>query len=107
MANVGRKLGVSISAFLQKADISPESFAAKLGYTVKDAWKIIEGKLILPPVELDRIAAVLGTTKGDLMTFESEEMVPELQYLKEFSNLDNLDRILDLMDEYVECRECI
>ncbi|MBQ0065755.1 MAG: hypothetical protein KBT48_08305 [Firmicutes bacterium] len=107
MANVGRKLGVNISVFLQKANISPEIFASKLGYSVKDAWRIIEGKVIVPPIELDRITNILGTTKADLMTYEADYKVPELQYMKEFSNPDNLDKILDLMDEYVECRECV
>lgn len=107
MANVGRKLGVNISVFLQKANISPEIFASKLGYSVKDAWRIIEGKVIVPPIELDRITNILGTTKTDLMTYEADYKVPELQYMKEFSNPDNLDKILDLMDEYVECRECV
>ena len=107
MANVGRKLGVNISVFLQKANISPEIFASKLGYSVKDAWRIIEGKVIVPPVELDRITNILGTTKAELMTYEADYKVPELQYMKEFSNPDNLDKILDLMDEYVECRECV
>ena len=78
MANVGRKLGVNISTRMLEADISLDSFAKHLGYSMKDVWNVIEGKVIIPPVELDKMASLL-----------------------------NLDRILDLMDEYVELREVV
>ena len=63
--------------------------------------------MILSPSELDKIADLLGTTKEHLMEQRSDVNVPELQYMKEFSNPNNLDRIIDLMDEYVECLEAI
>ena len=106
MANVGRKLGVNIRALLE-ANISLDSFAEHLGYSIKDVWNIIEGKIIVPPIELERISKLLGTTKEDLLNNKTDSLVPDLQYMKEFSNLDNLDKILDLMDEYVELIEAI
>ena len=56
MANVGRKLGVNIRTCMQEANISLDSFAKHLGYSIKDVWNVIEGKVIIPPVELDKIA---------------------------------------------------
>lgn len=90
-----------------EADISLGNFAKHLGYSIKDVWNVIEGKVIILPVELEKIASFLGTTKGELINRESDSLVPDLQYMKEFSNLDNLDRILNLMDEYVELREVV
>lgn len=107
MANLGRKLGVNISTCMLEANISLDSFAKHLGYSIKDVWNIIEGKVIISPAELDKIASILNTTKSDLINHESDSLVPDLQYMKEFSNPDNLDRILDLMDEYVELREVV
>lgn len=78
-----------------------------MGYSIKDVWNVIEGKVIIPPVELEKIAGLLETTKSELINCESDTLVPDLQYMKEFSNHDNLDRILDLMDEYVELREVV
>ena len=52
MANVGRKLGVIISTRMLEADISLDSFAKHWGYSMKDVWTVIEGKVIIPPVEL-------------------------------------------------------
>ena len=107
MANVGRKLGVNIRTCMQEANISLDSFAKHLGYSIKDVWNVIEGKVIIPPVELDKIAGLLKTTKNELINRKSDTLVPDLQYMKEFSNPDNLDKILNLMDEYVELREAM
>lgn len=107
MANVGRKLGVNIRTCMLEANISLDSFAKHLGYSIKDVWNVIEGKVIIPPIELDKIASLLGTTKSDLINRKSDSLISDLQYMKEFSNPDNLDKILDLMDEYVELREAV
>ena len=107
MANIGRKLGVNIYALMQNSGISREDFAKKLEYTYRDVCRIIEGKLMLPPMEISKIAEVLGTTKQELLHYEAEGFVPELQYMKEFNNAENLDLILDLLDEYVELKEAM
>ena len=107
MTNIGRRLGVNIRTCMLEAKISLDNFAEHLGYSIKDVWNVIEGKVIIPPVELEKIARFLGTTKSELINRESDSLVPDLQYMKEFSNPDNLNRILDLMDEYVELREMV
>lgn len=105
MAKVGRKLGANIFTFMQNSGISREDFAKLLDYTYRDVCRVIEGKLVLPPVELARVASVLGITKKELISGEAYGVVPELQYMKQFDNAENLDRILDLLDEYVELKE--
>ena len=67
----------------------------------------MEGKKFLPPSEIDKIAAVLGITKAELTNYHVDSLVPELEYTKKFSAPEHLDIILDLVDEYVECRECV
>lgn len=105
MTNVGRKLGANIRSYMLESDISLDSFAGHLGYSMKDVWNVIEGKVVVPPIELEKIAKYLNTTKDKLINRGSDTLVPDLQYMKKFSNPDNLDRILDLMDEYVELKE--
>ena len=63
MANLGRKLGVNIMTSMQTSKVDLDSFAEQLGYSVKDVWNIIEGKVVIPPSDLERIASLLGTTK--------------------------------------------
>lgn len=105
MANVGRKLGVNIFMLMQNSGISREELAEKLNYTYRNMCRILEGKLILPPVEIGKIAELFGKTKKELLSYETDRFIPELQYLKQFSNTDNLDKILDLFDDYVELKE--
>ncbi|MCR5796736.1 MAG: helix-turn-helix domain-containing protein [Eubacterium sp.] len=107
MANLYRKIGVNVYTFMQKAKLTPEELADRMSYSLKDIWNIIEGKVMIPPIEIDRIASMLGVSKEDLVSHESEQLVPNLEFMKEFSNPDSLDKVLDLMDEYVEIREAI
>lgn len=105
MANNRRKLGVNIYTSMQHAGISCKDFAEKLNYSYRDMRKIIEGRLMLPPAEIKKIADALNMKKSDLLHCENERVVPELQYMKEFSDPDNLDIILDILDDYVEIKE--
>ncbi len=107
MANLYRKIGVNVYTFMQKAKLTPEELAKRMSYSLKDVWNVIEGKVMIPPAEINKLASMLGVTKEALVTNEPERLVPNLEFMKEFSNPDSLDRVLDLMDEYVEIREAI
>lgn len=107
MANLGRNLGVNIRMCMLESGISLNDFAECLGYSIKDVWNIIDGKVIIPPAELEKIASILKTTKSELINRKSNSLDPDLQYMKEFGNLDNMNIILDLMDEYVELKEVV
>ncbi len=105
MANVGRKLGVNIFTLMQNSGISREELAEKMNYTYRDMCRILEGKLMLTPKEIEKIASFFGKTKNELLNCEADMIVPELQYMKEFDNTEHLDKILDLLDDYVELKE--
>lgn len=105
MDNVGRKIGVNIFTLMQNAGMSREDLAEKLNYSYRDMCRILEGKLMLPPVEVKKIAECFGITKQELLHYEADRFVPELQYVREFSDINNLDKILDLLDEYVYLKE--
>lgn len=107
MENLRRKIGANIYELMQLNQVSISALAIKLGYKEKDIRNVIEGKVIVPTSALEKIATVLGTTKNSLVNCKPHCSVPELQYMKEFSNPEHLDKIIDLMDEYVECREAI
>lgn len=59
MANTGRKIGVNIFTLMQNAGISREDLAEKLNYSYRDMCRILEGKLMLPPAEVRKIAEFL------------------------------------------------
>lgn len=107
MVNTGRKIGVNIFTLMHNTGINREELAEKLNYSYRDMCRILEGKLMLSPVEAKRIAEVFGITKKELLHYESDKFVPELQYIKGFSDTNNLDKILDLLDEYVDLKEAM
>lgn len=102
-----RNIGMGLYSVLQKNGISFEEAAARIGYSLRDTIRIIEGKLFLSPVELNRIADIFNTTSDYLLKYKPESscLVPELEYNKEFTHEDNLYKILDLLDEYIEIKE--
>ena len=107
MANIGRKLGVNIFTVMQNSGISREELAQRLQCSYREVCRILEGKIMLPPRRIAEIANVLGTTKHDLLNLEADKAVPELEYMKEFTDLENLDTVLDLIDEYIDLKEAI
>ena len=107
MANLYRRIGANVCTFMQKAELTPEALAEKMSYSLKDVWNVIEGKVMIPPVEIKRLASILGLSGEDLVNNEPERLAPNLEFMKEFSNPESLDKVLDLMDEYVEIREAI
>lgn len=107
MANLYRKIGANVFTFMKKAKLTPEALAEKMSYSQKDIWNVIEGKVMIPPVEIERLALMLDVSGGDLVNSVPERLVPNLEFMKEFSNPESLDKVLDLMDEYVEIREAI
>ena len=107
MANTGRKIGVNIFTLTRNAGISREELAEKLNYSYRDMCRILEGTLMLPPAEIRKIAEFFGITKQELLHYKADKFVPELQYMKEFSDTNNLDMVLDLLDEYVDLKEAM
>ena len=107
MANTGRKIGVNIFTLMRNAGISREELAEKLNYSYRDMCRILEGKLMLPPAEIRKIAEFFGITKQELLHYKADKFDPELQYMKEFSDTNNLDMVLDLLDEYVDLKEAM
>ena len=107
MTNTGRKLGVNIITLMRNAGLSRAELAEKLKCSYRDMCRILEGRLMLPPEEVRKIAELFGKTEQELLHYEHDEFIPELQYMKEFSDTDNIDKILDLMDELVDLMEII
>ena len=70
MANTGRKIGVNIFTLMQNAGISREDLAEKLNYSYRDMCRILEGKLMLPPAEVRKIAEFLVKQSKNYFTMK-------------------------------------
>ena len=97
----------NIRFYRKTNNMSQDELAEKLNYSYRDMCRILEGKLMLPPAEIRKIAEFFGITKQELLHYKADKFVPELQYMKEFSDTNNLDMVLDLLDEYVDLKEAM
>ena len=103
--NFSRKLGVTICALMYSNGMSCEELAHILKYSYRDMCRIIDGRLMLSPTELRKIAGVFGMTKEELIHYKLPDNIPEFKYINEFENSDSLNKIFNLMDGYVELIE--
>ena len=103
--NFSRKLGVTIRALMYSNGMSCEELAHILKYTYRDMCRVIDGRLMLSPTELKKIANVFGMTKEELIHYELSDNISEFKYMDEFEDYDSLNKIYNLMDDYAELIE--
>ena len=107
MSRLGRKLGANIYTAMQNAGLDREQMADRTGYSFRDICRMLDGRLIITPIRLNKMAEAIGIEKTDLTGELDGNLAPELEYMKEFDNPENLDKILDLIDMYVELEEAM
>ena len=107
MEKISRNIGIGLYSVLKDNSISIEEAAQKIGFSVRDMYRLIEGRVLVSPRVLEEISNELGIKSDFLISFvpDNNNLLPELEYNKEFSSRDNLYRIIDLLDEYIELKE--
>lgn len=101
-----RMLGRNIQLDMEKKAICEKDFAQKLGYSLSELKKLLEGKMLLAKKDLENIALQLGESYDDLVTERSKEEYEAIfDCMGYFSDEENEDRILDLIDMYIELKE--
>jgi hypothetical protein len=107
MEKISRNIGMGLYSILKEKKISVVEAARMIDYSDRDFRRIIEGRLFLSPRALEDIAAKFDTTAEYLIKFkpDANNLLPELEYNKDFTDKENLYKIIDLIDEYVELKE--
>ena len=107
MEKISRNIGIGLYYVLKQNKISVEEAAEKVGYSLRDMWRIIEGRLFLSPMALEDISTKLGTSAEYLINYKPSEKdsLPGLEYNKDFTDKENLYKIIDLLDDYIELKE--
>lgn len=98
---------MGICDVLEKSNISEKDAAIQTGYSYREFRRILEGKLFLSPRALEDLASKLKTSAKYLISYKpnGNNLLPGLEYNKEFTSVDNLYKIVDLLDEYIELKE--
>lgn len=101
-----RMLGRNIQLDMEKKGIPEDVFASKLGYTISELKKMLEGKMIIAKSDLENIAKCLGETYAELICArDTEEYEAIFDCMGSFSDEENEDKILNLIDMYIELKE--
>lgn len=101
-----RMLGRNIQLDMEKLGIPETEFAAKLGYSLSELRKLFEGKLLIARTDLTKIAAQLNESYEELTRIRSKDEYEAIfDCMGCFSDDENEDKILDLIDMYVELKE--
>lgn len=61
----------SIYELMKKNNMTCHKLADTLGYSISDVDRILFGEVLLPPVEIERIANLFGLTKRELIYYQA------------------------------------
>ena len=101
-----RMLGRNIQLDMEKMGIGEDEFAQKLEYSLFELKKLFEGKLLVAKKDLDKIAEALNESYDELIRERNrEDYNAVFDCMGTFSDEQNEDRILDLIDMYIELKE--
>ena len=107
MSNISRIIGRNIQELMYKQNMPIEVFSKVFDFDRRDSYRIIEGRCFLPPRELRRISDYFKVDMKYFLKEQEKYDIPNLQYVNNFNDKENLDIILDLIDDYIELLEAI
>ena len=106
--NYSRVIGFNIQLELKVKSINLVEFGKIIDFSESDIYRLIEGRLFLPPSQLKKIAKVLDISMDRLLVKRTPEEYNLLNpSLLNFTNDANLEFILDLMDTYADLAEIL
>lgn len=101
-----RKIADNITNILMKKEISIGEFANLLNVQLKDICKIIDGRVLLSTNVINKIVNTLNIDEKELYNDNNNNYENIRYYLRhKFSDPDNYDRVLDILDMYIDLEE--
>ncbi len=104
--NNARMIGNNISTLLKKNNLTPPDLAEKIELSIQEIYRVLEGRIFLSPMILDRIANVFGVTRNELITM-ADGCDSSIHNFKVFSDEENQEKILDFIDMYADLAEML
>ena len=96
------KIGSFIKLKMMEQNKSIQSLAEESGYSTKDIGKILDGRLVLSPKQIEEIAGILDLDINEMINCID---VDSIEYVGEFTKEENKDKLLDYIDRYVDLKE--
>lgn len=106
--NSSRVIGNNVNLELRANSMELLEFGNRIGFSLADVHRLVEGRLFIPPKQLEKIASVFGITKEQLI--EDRGMVEYnslIHNFRDFKNEENQELVLDLIDTYADLAEAL
>ena len=106
--NSSRVIGNNVNLELRANSMELLEFGNKIGFSLADVHRLVEGRLFVPPIQLDKIASALGITKEQLIEDRGmAEYNSIIHNFRDFKNEENQELVLDLIDTYADLAEAL
>lgn len=106
MASNLRLLGNNIKCMADKNELDANGLASACELSLSDIHRVYEGRLVLTPVQISAIARTLGCSINQLIV-RPKNFISFGECFGKFKNPRNEDKILNIIDDYIDLRESI
>ena len=105
MAAELRRIGNNIARASQAIFADEKEFATQVNMSVADVYRLFEGRLMLYPAKLKEVAKILNKSVSELLDVSGDYKFVEC--MGHFNVKQNEDKILDIIDNYIDLLEAI
>lgn len=105
-----RIIGKNCRLLMQKQAVSEEEFAKKLGYSVLDVKKLMDGRIFTTHRDIQDIASFFKVLPEFILKDHGKAAYNGSGFMycmTDFSDEDNEEKILDIFDMYCDLKEML
>lgn len=106
MASNLRLLGNNIKCMADEIKLDAKELASACGLSLSDIHRVFEGRLVLTPIQISAVANTLHCSINQLLV-RPEGFVSYGECMGDFKNPENEDKILNIIDDYIDLRESV
>ena len=103
-----RSIGYYIDSLLGNDDDGRNDFCNNLNFSFADLTRLCEGAIGLTPVQLQKAADFFSCSVQDILNNSNKVSYSRVIHCRsDFSKMENCDKILDIIDSYIDVREAV
>lgn len=103
-----RSIGYFIDSLLGDDNSKRNDFCKTLNFSLTDLNRLCEGVIGLTPIQLEKTASFFGNTISEILNYSNTDSYSNKVHCRtDFSNQENCDKILDIIDSYIDVREAV
>lgn len=105
-----RIIEINVRLLLNEGKMLVDTFAEKMGYSIFDAQKLLDGRLFVSQEDLEDMSQIFNVPVAELTVLREREAYSGpgfMHYMKCFNNPENEEKIRDLFDMYCDLKEAV